>query len=166
MRSNESPRLRKCVLGAAALGLLAACGDTPPADPVSEPEAPTIGTDMQRPVDDPFCYFFAEGSDTSQSGEDANYVFVTAMGDSVYHGYAKLEGEVRQLTEIEAGFGAGMETRRYVTEDDSVELEVILLDEQEGATASTYTGSVRVIYPVEGDAVKFYGECRYQGESE
>lgn len=140
---------------------VAACGDRPDAPGEPAPAtAPVIGSDMERPVEDPFCTFTADNGATS--GETPHYVFATSLGDSVYHGYAKLDGEVRKLTEVEAGFGAGMETRRYVSEDDSVELEVILLNEQEGQTATTYTGSIRVIYPVEGEAVKFYGECRYQ----
>ena len=138
--------------------MLAACGEDPVAPPEVEPAAPVIATDMVNPVEDPFCAFIAENADTS--GEEIPYVFVTSIGDSVYHGYAKLDGTVRELTEIEAGFGAGLETRRYVTDDDSIELEVILLTEQERPTATEYTGSVRVIYPVEGEAVKFYGECQ------
>lgn len=138
--------------------MLAACGDAPVTPPETEPAAPVIAADMVNPVEDPFCAFIAENADTS--GEETPYVFVTSIGDSIYHGYAKLDGTVRKLTEIEAGFGAALETRRYVTEDDSVELEVILLTGQESPTATEYTGSVRVIYPVEGEAVKFYGECQ------
>ena len=44
------------------------------------------------------------------------------------------------------------------------EPEVILLDDGETEEAARYTGSVRVIYPVEGTAVKFYGECELQDE--
>ena len=138
--------------------MLAACGEGPATPPETAPAAPVIATDMVNPVEDPFCTFTAENAETS--GEEIPYVFVTSIGDSVYHGYAKLDDTVRELTEIEAGFGAGLETRRYVTDDDSIELEVILLTEQERPTATEYTGSVRVIYPVEGEAVKFYGECQ------
>lgn len=159
--------MRVVLFGAVSGLTLAACGDAPEApEGDSAPDAPTIATDMQMPVDDPFCYFFPENSDRAQSGANARYVFVTAMGDAVYNGYARLDGEVRKLTEIEAGFGAGMETRRYVTEDDSIELEVILLDAREGQMSTEYTGSVRTIYPVEGEAVKFYGECRAAGRAQ
>ena len=153
--------MRFAAITALSVLAVAACGDGPDApDEPAPPMAPTIAADMERPAEDLFCTFTAENAATS--GGTAHYVFATSLGDSVYHGYAKLDGEVRKLTEVEAGFGAGMETRRYVSEDDSVELEVILLNEQEGQTATTYTGSIRVIYPVEGEAVKFYGECRYQ----
>lgn len=139
-------------------GLAAGCGGgddagTPSPDTPSQ-AAPQIGTDMVMPVDDPFCTFSAEGADT-----EGSYVFVTALGDSVYHGYASLDGDTVRLTEIEAGFGSGIETRRYVNEDESVELEVILLEAGETDTAIAYTGSVRPIFPVEGEAVKFVGEC-------
>lgn len=138
---------------------LAACGDNnADDDPSVTPtpaDAPAIAADMEMPVDTPFCSFIADGPD----GADETYVFVTDFGESVYHGYAKLDGEVTRLTEVEAGFGAGMETRRYVDDTESVELEVILLDENVDEAIARYTGSVRVIYPVEGNAVKFYGEC-------
>ncbi|WP_300395708.1 hypothetical protein [Henriciella sp.] len=158
-------RLAGIMMSSLVLGL-AACGGNGPDEGETEPEAtaPTIATDMESPVEDPFCAFTAENTDTS--GEGGSYVFVTSMGDAVYHGYAKLDGEVTRLTEVEAGFGAGMETRRYVTEDDSVELEVILLDPRDGQAESEHSGSVRVIYPVEGDAVKFYGECDYDETGE
>ncbi len=125
-------------------------------EPASEASAPMIGTDMEMPVDTPFCSF---------SAEPGSYVFVTDFGESVYHGYAKLDGTVTKLTEVEAGFGAGMETRRYVDGTENVELEVILLDQDVDAEQARYTGSVRVIYPVEGEAVKFEGECVAAGES-
>lgn len=152
--------MRLAAIAALTLTGVAACGGEPDApEDATSATAPSIASDMTLPVEDPFCAFTADNA--AMDGETTPYVFVTAMGDSVYHGYAKLDGEVTRLTEVEAGFGAGMETRRFVTEDDSVELEVILLDQQEGEEAAEYTGSVRVIYPVEGEAVKFYGECRY-----
>ncbi|MEM5516844.1 hypothetical protein WNY37_07770 [Henriciella sp. AS95] len=123
--------------------------------------APVIAADMAMPVDEPFCAFSAEGSTP-----DGNYVFVTSLGDSVYHGYAKLDGDVTKLTEVEAGFGAGIETRRYVNDDESVELEVILLEAGETDAGVSYTGSVRPIFPAEGDAVKFEGACAYDGAAD
>ncbi|MGB3625402.1 MAG: hypothetical protein WA989_06235 [Henriciella sp.] len=122
-------------------------------------EAPVIGTDMPMPVDDPFCTFTAD----AEAGAPP-YVFVTQIGESIYYGYAELDGEVTRLTEVEAGFGAGIETRRYVTEDEGAELEVILLETGAEAERITYSGSVRAIFPVEGAAVKFIGECRAAGE--
>lgn len=148
--------------------LVSACGDggQAPKDEGSKTRtAPTIATDMESPVEDPFCYFAAEGAEPL-TGDAARYVFVTKTGKSVYQGYASLDGEVTKLTEVEAGFGAGMETRRFVSGDDSVELEVILLEAGEDEVATSYTGSVRVIYPVEGEAVKFYGECRHESVAE
>ena len=47
-----------------------------------------------------------------------------------------------------------------LTSDQVPALEVILLDQNVDDPVARYTGSVRVIYPVEGEAVKFYGECR------
>ena len=160
--------MRRLAPASALLLTLAACGDGPADAPsgTPSPDAPTIATDMESPVERPFCTFTAENAAIPAGSDTPPYVFVTAMGDSVYNGYAKLDGAVEKLIEVEAGFGAGMETRRYVSEDDSVELEVILLDAQEGQMTTEYTGSVRVIYPVEGPAVKFYGECQYDEAGE
>ena len=160
--------IRLATLSSVCLVALAACGGGDEAGETAAPEAmaPEIGTAMESPVAEPFCYFVQENAGTPLTGPDARYVFVTDVGESVYHGYAKLDGEVQQLTEVEAGFGAGMETRRYVSEEEDVELEVILLDDGETEDAARYTGSVRVIYPVEGKAVKFYGECGLQDEAQ
>jgi hypothetical protein len=147
-----------------ALLALTACGGDPASDGETAPSttapAPVIGADMELPVEDPFCTFTAEGG-----APEGGYVFVTSVGESVYHGYARLDGETTRLTEVEAGFGAGIETRRYVTDDESVELEVILLEAGESEEAVSYTGSVRSIFPVEGDAVKFEGRCAYAGDA-
>ncbi|WP_084395868.1 hypothetical protein [Henriciella aquimarina] len=151
--------------------MLAACGDnaeTPGDTGETEATAPAIATDMESPVDTPFCYFTAAEADTPLTGPEARYVFVTDTGASVYHGYAKLNGEVTELNEVEAGFGANMETRRYFSEDKQVELEVLLVDETGGEAAAgdtiPYSGSVRVTYPAEGEAVKVRGACRAEAE--
>ena len=149
--------------------VLSACGggdDKRPA-PDESAAAPSIGINMKSPVEDPLCYFVADtGSPIPVTGPDARYVFVTEMSGSGYRGHAALDGVVTALEEVEAGFGAGMETRRYVNDASGVELEVILLDEVETEASLRYKGSVRVIYPVEGEAVKFYGECRYGEDAE
>ena len=159
-------RYAAILLGAGAV-LLSACGNGEPEGAAEESPAtaPAIATDMASPVDSPFCYFAAEGKEPL-TGANARYVFATKVGETVYNGYAKLDGEVAKLTEVETGFGAGMETRRFVTDDDSVELELIMLEAGESEDATSYTGSVRVIYPVEGEAVKFYGECRHESVTE
>lgn len=147
----------------AATGLmLAACGN-PPADPANEPDegqVPSIGADMAMPTDKPFCVFVREDHTGPLTSEAARYVLVTEVGTSVYHAYLELDGEVTRLVEVEAGFGGGIETRRYANEGETREFEVILLEQNPDTDEQPlYTGSVRQIYPVEGEAVKFRGEC-------
>lgn len=154
---------------AVPLLVLSACGGGDDKRPARDggAAAPSIGINMKSPVEDPLCYFVADtGSPIPVTGPDARYVFVTEMSGSGYRGHATLDGVVTALEEVEAGFGAGMETRRYVNDASGVELEVILLDEVETEASLRYKGSVRVIYPVEGEAVKFYGECRYGEDAE
>ncbi|MEQ9314467.1 MAG: hypothetical protein RLN72_01370 [Henriciella sp.] len=143
--------------------ILAACGDGP-ADPANEPtqsEVPSIGADMAMPTDKPFCVFVREDHTGPLMGEGVGYVLVTELGEGSYHGYATLDGAVTKMTEIEAGFGAGIETRRYETPDAGRELEVILLEQNPDTNdPPQYTGSIRQIFPVEGEAVKFRGECQ------
>lgn len=163
---GEKPRAarvaqpRACVSLILACGvLLAACGNGEPAargnGGDSAPQVPVIGTDMAMPVDSPFCSFSAETDETGDT-----FIFVNEIGENAYHGYAKLNGVVEKLTEVEASFGAGMETRRFVDDDESVELEVILIETQVTDTLAEYTGSIRVIHPLEGDAIRLKGTCR------
>ena len=150
-----------------ALGLLvlAACSNESAEldrEPVVDPQdLPVIGTDLAAPVDNPFCAFVPADAENDDTGP---YVLVTSIGDNAYHGYVSLDGETVKLTEVEAGFGAGMETRRFVDEDESLELEAILLDGGDVDDRAVYTGSIRVIYPAEGEAVKFKGGCRLSGD--
>ena len=146
----------------AAAGLATACGggDAPGTDKTGGGDTagvPVIGTAMAMPVDNPFCSFAAAGGD---GGPQDAWVLVNEIGQNAYQGYVELDGEVEKLTEVEASFGAGMETRRFVDDDESVELELILLDDGMTDTAAQYTGSIRVIHPAEGEAVRLTGACR------
>lgn len=144
----------------AAAGLVTACGgsDAPETEKTGGDTAgvPAIGTEMAMPVEDPFCSFAAVGGDGPQDA----WVLVNQIGQNAYHGYVDLDGSVEKLTEVESSFGAGMETRRFVDDDESVELELILLDAGMTDTAAQYTGSIRVIHPAEGEAVRLTGACR------
>lgn len=138
-------------------GLLAACGNgagDAPDETAARSTVPVIGTGMEMPVPNPFCSFSGVGE------AEGEFVFVNQIGENAYHGYVELDGGVEKLTEVESSFGAGMETRRFVDDDESVELELILLDAGMTDTAAQYTGSIRVIHPQEGDAVRVAGTCR------
>ena len=147
-----------------ALVMLAACSNERAemdGEPAMDPQdLPVIGTDLVAPMDNAFCAFVPADAENDDTGP---YVLVTTVGDNAYHGYVSLDGEAVKLTEVEAGFGAGMETRRFVDEDESLELEAILLDGGDVDDRAVYTGSIRVIYPAEGEAVKFKGGCRLSG---
>ena len=148
---------------AAALAMiLAACGQ-PPADAPNSPQnepVPDIGSDMPMPTEHPFCVFVAEGYEGAMLGDAARYVFVTEVGTGTYHGYIQLDNRVTRLVELDAGFGGGIETRHYATENEDRHFEVILLEQTADAEAyPQFTGSVRQTVPVEGEAVKFRGEC-------
>lgn len=147
---------------ALSAALLAACGE-PPADAPDSPQnepVPEIGSEMPMPTEHPFCVFVAEGYEGEMIGDAARYVLVTEVGPGIYHGYIQLDNRVTRLVEHSAGFGGGIETRRYATEDEAREFEVILLEQNpDSDELPQFTGSIRQTIPVEGEAVKFRGEC-------
>jgi hypothetical protein len=142
--------------------VLTACGDGPDSDRAAPPAGtamPEIGAMLERPVSNPFCSFSAVAADNGETRRDG-YIFATSVGENAYHGYAQLDGTVEKLTEVESNFGAGMETRRFVDEDESLELELILLDDGMTEMSGQHTGSLRVIHPEEGPAVRLAGDCK------
>ena len=120
--------------------------------------APVIG-EMLLPQTDAYCTFSHEGHEFVFDNDDTwRFVFVSPLDGPDTNAQMDVGGQVYDFTVAESGTtDAGHERRIYRSGD--VAVEVIFVEGEAGTEYTNYTGTLRVLEPLQGDFLTYEGSC-------
>ncbi|WP_163836285.1 hypothetical protein [Spartinivicinus ruber] len=126
----------------------------------TDQKSPTIG-EMHWPGANSYCTFFKEGHKFDFDNKETwKFVFVTILDDSKDTAYMQINNKREKIKLVNATKSETNEKRVYeVAADKNIQIEVEMNSGKSGVEHTNYTGVIRLLKPMGGDAIKFYGDC-------
>ncbi|MDE1464942.1 hypothetical protein [Spartinivicinus poritis] len=117
--------------------------------------------EMHWPDVNSYCTFFKEGHKFDFDNQDTwKFVFVTLLAGAEDVAYMQINNKREAIKLVSSNKIENTEKRIYkVDSNENIQIEIAMKAGESGVEHTNYTGVIRLLKPVEGGVIKFYGDC-------